>query len=40
MTNEVKHLLLYPLKKVKGPYYDYGQIIKNLLSQIHVMPHY
>ena len=36
MTEEVKHLLLYPLKKVKGPYYDYGQTIKNLLSQIHV----
>ena len=37
MTEEVKHLLLYPLKKVKGPYYDYGQTIKNLLSQIHVI---
>eukprot|EP00800_Vazella_pourtalesii_P004130 TRINITY_DN1439_c0_g1_i1.p1 TRINITY_DN1439_c0_g1~~TRINITY_DN1439_c0_g1_i1.p1 ORF type:complete len:420 (+),score=69.73 TRINITY_DN1439_c0_g1_i1:150-1409(+) len=36
MTEEVKHLLLYPLKKVKGPYYDYGQTIKNLLSQIHI----
>ncbi|KAI6660860.1 hypothetical protein LOD99_13584 [Oopsacas minuta] len=36
MTDEVKHLLLYPLKKVKGPYYDYGQTIKNLLSQIHI----
>ena len=37
MTDEVKRLLLYPLKKVKGPYYSYAQSIKNLLSQIQVI---